>query len=291
MPANVEIKARIDSVEALLPLARALSDDDHPQLIHQDDTFFDVPHGRLKLRVFGDGSGELIHDHRANANGDGPTRSDYILAPAPPAWPPPAPAATGRPCATIPPMPANVEIKARIDSVEALLPLARALSDGDPPQLIHQDDSFFDAPHGRLKLRVFGDGSGELIHYHRSDEDGPKRSDYVLAPAPEPESLRAALTRAMGLLGRVRKDRILLLVGPTRIHLDRVEGLGDFLELEVMLQGDQTEAEGTAIAHDLMARLQIAPSQLVSGAYLDLLRSAAATAADATNALAPPTPG
>jgi len=188
-------------------------------------------------------------------------------------------------------MPANVEIKARIDSVEALLPLAQAISDGDHPQLIHQDDTFFDAPHGRLKLRVFGDGSGELIHYHRSNDDGPKLSDYVLAPAPEPESLREALTRAMGLLGRVRKERILLLAGPTRIHLDRVDGLGDFLELEVMLQGGQTEAEGTAIAHDLMARLQIAPSQLISGAYLDLLRSAAATAAAAAALPAPPSPG
>ena len=173
-------------------------------------------------------------------------------------------------------MPANVEIKARIDSVEALLPLARALSDGDHPQLIHQDDTFFDAPHGRLKLRVFGDGSGELIHYQRADADGPKLSDYILAPAPEPESLREALTRGLGLLGRVRKERILLLAGATRIHLDRVEGLGDFLELEVGLQDGQTEAEGRAIAQELMTALQIAPSQLVSGAYLDLLRIAAA---------------
>ena len=172
-------------------------------------------------------------------------------------------------------MPANVEIKARVDSVETLLPLARALSNGDPPQLIHQDDTFFDAPHGRLKLRVFGDGSGELIHYQRADADGPKRSDYILSPAPEPESLREALTRGLGLLGRVRKQRILLLVGATRIHLDRVEGLGDFLELEVCLQDSQTEAEGSAIAQGLMTALQIAPSQLVSGAYLDLLRTAA----------------
>jgi adenylate cyclase class IV len=171
-------------------------------------------------------------------------------------------------------MPANVEIKARIDSVDALLPLANALSDGDHPQLIHQDDTFFDAPHGRLKLRVFGDGSGELIHYHRANGDGPKLSDYVLVPVAEPESLRLALIRACGLLGRVRKERILLLAGPTRIHLDKVEGLGDFLELEVTLHGDQTEAEGTAIAQDLMARLAIRPEQLVSGAYLDLLRSA-----------------
>ena len=175
-------------------------------------------------------------------------------------------------------MPANVEIKARISSVEALLPVARALGDDEHPQLIHQDDTFFAVAHGRLKLRVFGDGSGELIHYHRSDARGPKLSDYVLAPAPEPDSLREALTRACGLLGRVRKDRILVLAGPTRIHLDRVEGLGDFLELEVVLADGQTEAEATAVARDLMARLGVQPGQLVSGAYLDLLRAQAGDA-------------
>jgi adenylate cyclase class IV len=177
-----------------------------------------------------------------------------------------------------PTMPANVEIKARIPSVDALLPVARSLGDDEHPQRIHQDDTFFAVPHGRLKLRVFGDGSGELIHYHRADAHGPKLSDYVLAPVPEPESLREALTRACGLLGRVRKSRILVLVGPTRIHLDRVEGLGDFLELEVVLADGQPEAEGTAIAQALMARLGVQPEQLVSGAYLDLLRAQAGDA-------------
>ena len=177
-----------------------------------------------------------------------------------------------------PAMPVNVEIKARIPSVEALLPVARALGDDEHPQLIHQDDTFFAVPHGRLKLRVFGDGSGELIHYHRADAQGPKLSDYVLAPVPEPESLREALTRACGLLGRVRKERILVLAGPTRIHLDRVEGLGDFLELEVVLADGQAEAEGTAIAQDLLARLGVQPGQLLRGAYLDLLRAQAGNA-------------
>ena len=177
-----------------------------------------------------------------------------------------------------PAMPVNVEIKARIPSVEALLPVARALGDDEHPQLIHQDDTFFAVPHGRLKLRVFGDGSGELIHYHRADAQGPKLSDYVLAPVPEPESLREALTRACGLLGRVRKERILVLAGPTRIHLDRVEGLGDFLELEVVLADGQAEAEGTAIAQDLLARLGVQPEQLLRGAYLDLLRAQAGNA-------------
>jgi predicted adenylyl cyclase CyaB len=167
-------------------------------------------------------------------------------------------------------MPANVEIKARISSVAALLPRAMALAD-DPPQRIYQDDTFFDVTHGRLKLRVFGDGSGELIQYLRPDQDGPRRSDYVIAPVLEPEALREALARACGEIGRVRKQRTILLAGQTRIHLDQVEGLGDFIELEVVLREDQSEDEGRRIALDLMAALGIGLDALVGRAYLDLL--------------------
>lgn len=173
-------------------------------------------------------------------------------------------------------MPANVEIKARIASVAALLPLATALGDDEHPQLIHQDDTFFSVPHGRLKLRVFGDGSGELIAYQRPDAEGPKLSDYAISPATEPESLREVLARSCGLLGRVRKRRLLVLVGSTRIHLDTVEGLGEFLEIEVVLQPGQSEADGEAEARALMASLGVAPEALVRGAYLDLLRATAA---------------
>lgn len=165
----------------------------------------------------------------------------------------------------------NTEIKARITSVEALLPLAITLADGGPPQLIAQDDTFFRVPHGRLKLRVFADGTGELIHYHRADTEGPKVSDYVISPVPAPDAMRLSLSRANGLLGRVRKQRTLLLAGATRIHLDRVEGLGDFLELEVVLREDQTDRDGDRIAHDVMQRLGVKPEDLLRGAYLDLL--------------------
>jgi adenylate cyclase class IV len=171
-------------------------------------------------------------------------------------------------------MPSNVEIKARISSVDALLPVAVALGDGDHPQLIHQDDTFFNVPHGRLKLREFSNGLGELIHYQRPDDEGPKRSDYLIVPAPDPEGLRRLLGRGLGLLGRVRKERILVLVGSTRIHLDKVEGLGEFLEIEVVLQPGQTEHEGTDQARVLMTRLGVPASALVRGAYLDLLRAA-----------------
>lgn len=164
----------------------------------------------------------------------------------------------------------NVEVKARIDSVEAMLPQARALADG-PPTPITQDDTFFVCAQGRLKLRDFGDGSGELIHYHRPDAEGPKLSDYVRVPTSEPAALRSALTRALGVLGRVRKTRLLLMVGATRVHLDRVDGLGDFIELEVVLHDGQDAAEGEAIAVGLLERLGVAPSRCVPGAYLELL--------------------
>lgn len=167
-------------------------------------------------------------------------------------------------------MPRNVEIKARIDGVEALLPIAQALADG-PPQNIYQDDTFFACSRGRLKLRDFGDGRAELIHYHRADAEGPKPSDYVRSTTDDPAGLREALTRAHGVIGRVRKLRLLLLAGQTRIHLDRVEGLGDFLELEVVLRDGQTEQDGVAIADALLAQLGVAASQRLAGAYLDLL--------------------
>ncbi len=167
----------------------------------------------------------------------------------------------------------NVEVKARIPGVEVLLPRARALADG-PEQRIEQDDTFFACTAGRLKLRDFGDGRGELIHYRRADAQGPKLSDYVRAPTSDPAALREALSRAHGassVLGRVRKTRWLLRVGATRVHLDRVEGLGDFMELEVVLHDGQSVAEGEAIARTLLAQLGVRDDQRVAGAYLDLL--------------------
>jgi adenylate cyclase class IV len=175
----------------------------------------------------------------------------------------------------------NVEVKARIESVEALLRRVRVLADG-PEVRIEQDDTFFNSAHGRLKLRQFGDGTGELIHYERADSEGPKLSDYVCAPTADPAALREALTRAHGVIGRVRKTRWLLMVGQTRIHLDRVEGLGDFMELEVVLRNEQSVAEGGAIAEALLARLGIDASQRVCGAYLDLLSAASSAAGTAS---------
>jgi len=164
----------------------------------------------------------------------------------------------------------NVEIKARIDSVAALLPRARALADGDAV-LIEQDDSFYAVPHGRLKLRRYGDGRAHLVHYHRADQAEAKASDYVLVDVPDADALDQALARGCGRLGRVRKQRRLLMVGQTRIHLDQVHGLGDFMELEVVLHDGQTDAEGQAIADALMHALGLDDAPRIAGAYRDLL--------------------
>lgn len=164
----------------------------------------------------------------------------------------------------------NVEIKARVDSIEALLPRALALADG-PPEPIAQDDTFFGCAIGRLKLRVFADGRGELIAYQRPDATGPKTSDYAITPVADPDALRATLARALGVSGRVIKQRTLLRVGRTRVHFDRVEGLGDFMELEVVLRDGESAGDGVTEAHALLRRLRVDAAQLVSGAYVDLL--------------------
>ncbi|MFM1886259.1 MAG: hypothetical protein RL026_1416 [Pseudomonadota bacterium] len=164
----------------------------------------------------------------------------------------------------------NVEIKARIASVDGLEPRVRALADQGPFD-IAQDDSFFAASQGRLKLREFADGRGELIAYDRVDATGPRVSSYQIAATPDPAALRAVLQQALGLTGRVRKQRRLYLSGRTRLHLDRVEGLGDFLELEVVLvEGEPFEA-GEREAEALLAALDIDPSQHLAVAYVDLL--------------------
>lgn len=164
----------------------------------------------------------------------------------------------------------NIEIKARlIDRAQVLARLPSLATSG--PTEIAQDDTFFRCTSGRLKLRDFGDGTGELIHYHRADEAGPKASSYIRSPTTAPDTLRQALTLAYGQIGRVRKQRTLYLIGRTRVHLDRVVDLGDYLELEVVLADGETDASGTQEAQDIMAALGIAPTSLVQGAYLDLL--------------------
>jgi len=167
-------------------------------------------------------------------------------------------------------MPANIEIKARAANFDDIKSRAEKLSDV-PVEVIPQEDTFFNIDHGRLKLRVLASDRGQLIYYSRPDQEGPKRSDYHIAETPDPDSLKRVLELAYGIRGVVKKTRYLYLIGQTRVHLDDVEGLGQFMELEVVMEEGQSDAEGQEIAEGLMASLGVERGDLLEGAYMDLL--------------------
>lgn len=164
----------------------------------------------------------------------------------------------------------NIEIKAYIESVEAILPKALARATSAPVE-IYQDDTFFQCSNGRLKLRMFDDTRGELIFYRRANQAGPKESFYLVTPTSQPDTLREVLIAGQGMIGRVIKQRILLMCGRTRIHLDRVEKLGEFLELEVALEENEDPQNAIAEALLLMNDLGISAAQLIEDAYVDML--------------------
>ena len=180
-------------------------------------------------------------------------------------------------------MPRNVELKAWVDDLEALerrvRELARERGDGGAevggaevgePEVLYQRDTFYGIHDGRLKIRDFGDGTAEVIFYRRPDAAGPTTSHYRKVEVRDPEALGDLLAEALGVVGEVIKKRRVWVIGRTRIHLDRVERLGDFLELEVILTDEETEADGAAVARELMVELGISEDDLVEAAYLDL---------------------
>jgi predicted adenylyl cyclase CyaB len=168
-------------------------------------------------------------------------------------------------------MPTNIEIKARLKDINAARAAATGLS-GRNAEVLHQLDIFFPCPRARLKLRIFGPSSGELIRYQRPGVAEARGSSYLIARTQDPHVLRDILTDMLGTLGVVRKTRQLFLVGQTRVHIDNVDGLGEFLELEVVLRPDQSDTGGREIIRGLLSEFAINPAELVPEAYVDLIR-------------------
>ncbi len=164
----------------------------------------------------------------------------------------------------------NIEIKAQIKNLTKLLTLAKKISDSGEI-IINQKDIFYNAPKGRLKLRIFSPQKGELIYYERNNMKGPKESNYFITTINNPSTLNDTLSLALGVKGVVQKQRRLFLIGQTRLHIDDVEKLGQYMELEVVLQEDQTNEEGEYIAKDLIKKLQISDKDLIDKAYIDLI--------------------
>jgi homotetrameric cytidine deaminase len=164
----------------------------------------------------------------------------------------------------------NIEIKAHDRDPARTLELALELGAADEGDL-QQRDTYFDRARARLKLREQEPGEDELIEYGRMDEAGARASSYRRVRVSSAPELREALDAALGTLVVVTKRRRLLTRDNVRIHLDEVEGLGSFIELEAVASpGSDLAAEQAQVA-DLRARLEIGDDALVGESYSDLL--------------------
>jgi homotetrameric cytidine deaminase len=168
----------------------------------------------------------------------------------------------------------NVELKARDHDPEASL--AAALGHGAQDQgVLRQIDTYFAAREGRLKLRE-QDGSATLIAYARADEATARTSAYHLVDVPDPATLTAALDAALGTVVVVEKFRRLLLWEGVRIHLDAVEGLGTWVELEAVAPaGSDLAAEHRKVT-ELRAVLGMRDEDVVATGYAAMLLEAGA---------------
>ncbi|XP_058115860.1 uncharacterized protein LOC131287931 [Anopheles ziemanni] len=165
----------------------------------------------------------------------------------------------------------NIELKAKLDGPDGYqrrVAIAKELTNSEGT-VIHQNDVFFVTSVGRLKLRYLTHKKSELISYSRPDVPGPKLSEYSKMDIDEPHCLEEILAETIGVRGRVVKRRLLFLYGQTRVHLDEVEQLGNYLEFEVVLKPNQTIEEGQAIVEDLKRTFELDDHQLITGAYID----------------------
>jgi predicted adenylyl cyclase CyaB len=166
----------------------------------------------------------------------------------------------------------NLELKARDRDPARSLEVCQALGAKDRGTL-KQRDTYFEVPRGRLKLREEAD-LATLIAYERPDRARTKESHYHLTSVPDPAELRAALESTLGTTVVVRKSRRLFIHQNVRIHLDRVDDLGDFIEFEAISTNGADPSTYTAVLDDLRERFAIRADDLIGESYSDLLRAA-----------------
>ena len=164
----------------------------------------------------------------------------------------------------------NIELKARLHDLPAARRVAEALAT-ERLGVQQQVDTYFRCTTGRLKLRQINGQTAQLVWYARPSDPQPKASDYHLVPVPQPETLKAALEAALGIVNVVRKRREIYLWHNVRIHLDDVEGLGQFLEFEAVLSPEIDDAVGHEQLEKLMTEFNIRPDDLLAGSYTDMI--------------------
>lgn len=164
----------------------------------------------------------------------------------------------------------NVEVKLKVEDLQRLGDQVR-VAGARPVTTLWQRDTYFQVPRGRLKLREETDLPATLIWYDRANEAASRLCRYHLMQVPEPARVKEAFREAFGVRVVVSKSRELLLYENVRVHLDRVEDLGEFLELEAVLAPDEPETAGQAIVRRLLDALGLANAPVLTHSYADLL--------------------
>ncbi len=168
-------------------------------------------------------------------------------------------------------MPTNLELKARIVSVESSR--RRALEGGAAEDgAMVQVDTYFKTSAGRLKLRIINGNEAELIGYSRNEDSDERSSAYEKTPVPDAKSLSGILERTLGVRVVVYKHRNLYWYKSSRIHIDTVENLGTFIEFEVPT-GREFNAED--VMQELRSMFDIRTEDIVRVSYADLLMNSA----------------
>lgn len=134
-----------------------------------------------------------------------------------------------------------------------------------------QTDTFFNVPKGRLKLREYNNKPAILIPYIRPDVNTPRNSDYILLKTDDAEQTIEVLSQMFGIRLAVEKTRKIYLYDNVRIHLDSVENLGTFIELEGVIKNPAQREETIQKIELLMELFDIKDEDIIINAYVDLL--------------------
>ena len=171
----------------------------------------------------------------------------------------------------------NLEFKARLEDSSHVLGIVRRLG-GDLWGDLRQTDTYFAVANGRLKVRETPGFPAYLIYYERDEAAADRPSDYDLARSDDAVAMKNMLSTALGVLGVVRKQRRLLLLDTTRVHLDNVEGLGSFIEIEVPVKTPEAEPQAREQFEALIDALGLDRRDGLRLSYLDLMLQKETTA-------------
>lgn len=164
----------------------------------------------------------------------------------------------------------NIEIKARLTDAGIMRTYLQQ-HNAEFRGTDHQTDTYFNVPNGRLKLRE-GNIENNLIWYERSNQQGPKSSHFQLVKVDDAIALKQALTSANGIKIVVKKKREIYYIRNVKFHIDEVEGLGAFMEIEAgNILADLTREDLQAQCDFYMQALAIRPDDLVAVSYSDML--------------------